>query len=370
MENYGSTEHIAQRVEAAKTAEEWRGAGDEPGLQVWRIEQFNVKNTPRPEYGHFYNGDSYIVLHTYLTKEGGAKRYDVHFWIGSESTQDEYTVAAYKTVELDDLLGDVPVQHREVEGHESKLFLSYFDGSNKNNAAIGATRPFQVSHGGVESGFNRVKPDEFRARLYHVKGKRDIRIEEVPLEFSSLNFGDVFLVDTGNKLYIWEPSDASRVEKFGASRFSVALRNDRGGKCVEERVPEEGSDEFWALFAGDKSDIKSAAEGGDDNLQQPQQALCKLWRLSDCTGELKFDKIAEAPKLSRSQLDSSDAFVIDCNDVVFVWVGKGASTEERKNIMRQANAYLGMEKKPIWTPVTRLLEGQEDEDPVFAKLMS
>ena len=40
--------------------------------------------------------------------------------------QDEYGTAAYKTVELDTFLDDVPIQHREVQGHESALFKTYF----------------------------------------------------------------------------------------------------------------------------------------------------------------------------------------------------------------------------------------------------
>ena len=91
--------------------------------------KFEVTNWDEDQYVEFYNGDSYIILNTYKDPEGDELKYDVHFWIGKHSTQDEYGTAAYKTVELDTFLDDKPVQHREVQGHESKLFKSYFEGN-------------------------------------------------------------------------------------------------------------------------------------------------------------------------------------------------------------------------------------------------
>lgn len=52
--------------------------------------------------------------------------YDIHYWIGSDSSQDEQGAAAVYTIQLDEYLGSTPVQHREVQSHESDAFRGYF----------------------------------------------------------------------------------------------------------------------------------------------------------------------------------------------------------------------------------------------------
>eukprot|EP00977_Amphora_coffeiformis_P013540 scaffold3576_cov170-Amphora_coffeaeformis.AAC.22 len=108
--------------EAAAAGEDaWKGLGEETGLRIWRIEQFQVVEWPAENHGTFFTGDSYIVMNTYKKPDKDALYYDVHIWIGAESSQDEYGTAAYKMVESDDYVGGAAVQHREVQGNEGEV---------------------------------------------------------------------------------------------------------------------------------------------------------------------------------------------------------------------------------------------------------
>ena len=86
---------------AASLDVNWEGAGKEPGNLIWRVENkrdasgnpdFGIRVWPKDRYGEFYTGDSYIVLHTSKEEGSDALQWDIYFWIGSQSSQDEYGV--------------------------------------------------------------------------------------------------------------------------------------------------------------------------------------------------------------------------------------------------------------------------------------
>ncbi|KAI5387521.1 Villin-3 [Lathyrus oleraceus] len=179
-------EHLAMSNTTKVLDPTFHGVGQRLGTEMWRIENFQSVPLPKSEYGKFYMGDSYIVLQTSQGK-GGAYFYDLHFWIGKDTSQDEAGTAAIKAVELDTALGGRAVQHREIQGHESNNFLSYF-------------RPCIIPlEGGVASGFRKPEEGEFETRLYVCRGKRVVRLKQVPFARSSLNHDDVFILDTDRK---------------------------------------------------------------------------------------------------------------------------------------------------------------------------
>jgi hypothetical protein len=87
----------------------------------------------------------------------------------------------------------------------------------------------------------------------------------------------------------------------------------------------------------------------------------KLFRLSDASGQLTFTPVGEGAAVKRGLLDSSDVFILDNGAEVFAWIGKGASVGERKNALQYAHEYLTKFNRPHHTPISRILEGGENE---------
>ncbi|XP_071953330.1 gelsolin-like protein 1 [Antedon mediterranea] len=347
----GSDEDRKVKKEAALTEEAWKGAGEKTGLQIWRIVKFKVTHWDKNQYGSFFDGDSYIILNTYKEPDNEELLYDVHFWIGKNSTQDEYATAAYKTVELDTLLDDKPIQHREVQSYESEMFKDYFKTMN-------------IMSGGADTGFRHVEPEKYQPRLFHVRkvSRRKISVQQVCFSRKSLNSEDVFILDNGLEIYEWCGNKCSYDEKFKARSYIQEDLMPQRGKAKSETL-DEGSisdtHRFYELLP-DVECPKKVCPHEDDSPP-------KMFRLKEVNGELDFKQVAEG-ELLRSELKSDDAFIIDTAKELFVWIGRNADQSESSNALAYAHNYLRNTSHPFIS-VTTMTEGMHRESKAFKKAL-
>ncbi|XP_063233933.1 gelsolin, cytoplasmic isoform X2 [Bacillus rossius redtenbacheri] len=331
---------------------EFEDAGSEPGLLVWRIENFSAVPYPKKDYGMFYTGDSYIVLYT--KKVHGKFSWDIHFWLGKETSQDEAGAAAILSVELDDSLGGAPVQHREVQEHESQLFLSHFPAGVRYLA------------GGVASGFTRVDPDAVEKRLFQVKGKRNVRVRQVSLDVSAMNKGDCFILDVGKDIYVYTGQKSKRTERLKAISAANQIRDqDHAGRAKVHIIDAfstqgEVAEFFEQLGSGSADDVADEKDGGDDTeFERNQEAVVTLYKVSDESGEMTLSKVGVKP-LHHNLLDSSDCFILDTvTSGIFVWIGRQCTKQEKVEAMKRAEKFLASHNYPAWTKVQRIVEGAE-----------
>ncbi|KAL6523255.1 Villin-3 [Orobanche gracilis] len=314
------------------------------GTEIWRIENFQPVPLPKSDYGKFCSGDSYIILRT-SPGRGGAYLFDIHFWLGKDTSQDEAGTAAIKTCELDAVLGGRAVQYRELQGHETDKFLSYF-------------KPCIIPlEGGVASGFKEHEEEEFGTRLYICKGKRNIRLKQVPFLRSSLNHDDVFILDTKDKIYQFNGENSNIQERAKALEVIQFLKEKyHEGKCDVAIVDdgklqaETDSGEFWVLFGGFAPISKKVATEED---VIAEKTAAQLFSIID--GQVK----SVDGELSKSILENNKCYLLDCGAEVFVWVGRVTQVDERKTAIRAVEDFLASQNRPKSTHVTRLIQGYE-----------
>ena len=328
------------------------------GKYIWRIENLLPVPVAEEGYGKFFSGDSYIMLVAEKARaNSNSLRYNIHYWIGEKTTNDEKGACAYKTVELDNALGGFATQFRECQNHESSKFLSYF----KSSGGV------MYMEGGAESGFKHVEGKEYTTRLLQLKGKRNVRVKQVETSTASLNEGDVFILDLGLDIYQWNGATCNRMEKAKALNVCTRLRDDRGALPTVHVLESSDKDDeratiFWETLGGYAAP-KSEEEGGSDKAEEKAaKKELKLHKCSNASGEMKVEEVAEG-KLTRDMLSTDDTFVLDTGSALFCWIGKKCEKDEKKEAFAVANQFLIDNERPEWTPISMVLES--GETPMF-----
>lgn len=289
----------------------------------------------------------------------------IYFWQGDESSQDERGAAALLAKDLDDQLGDRPMQVRVTQGKEPAHFRQLFQGS------------LIIHKGGRASSFkNRADTDSTDTdgvALFHVRGTQPMNTTgiQVPEVASNLNSADCFVLVTPRTVYSWKGRGASPDEHTVATNIASILAGNYlglGGRTLVQ--VDEGSepDEFWSSLGGRKP--YASLRVGEPAPKDPRFFLC-----SNATGTFKIEEVQD---YEQEDLIDDDVVILDCYTSIFVWVGSQANETEKTKAIEYAQQFAtaAQDGRDPNLPIMRISAGSEPVlftsqfvgwDPEFAK---
>ncbi|ETE72453.1 Protein flightless-1-like protein [Ophiophagus hannah] len=332
--------------------------GQLPGVTVWQIENFVPIMVDEAFHGKFYEADCYIVLKTFLD-DSGSLNWEIYYWIGQESSLDKKACSAIHAVNLRNFLGAECRSIREEMGDESDEFSQVFD------------HEISYIEGGTASGFYTVEDIHYVTRLYRVYGKKNIKLEPVPLKAAALDPRFVFLLDHGLEIYIWRGSQATLNGTTKARLFAEKInKNERKGKAeILLLIQTEETPEFWDLLGGQAEEIKANVP---DDFKPPRPKLYKVglglgylelpqinYRLSVEHKKRPAADLSPEMRLLQSLLDTKSVYILDCWSDVFIWIGRKSSRLVRAAALKLGQELCSMLHRPKHAMVIRNLEGTE-----------
>ena len=176
----------------------------------------------------------------------------------------------------------------------------------------------------------------------------------MPLFNTSLNTGDVFILDTGLKIFVYNGATANRYEKAKGLDVANKIRNEeRGGRAEIIFMDEDPNNgEFWGALGGQITVTNPGEPDAHADASAP-----RLFKVSDASGFTPIN--LPGNKLTKDLLCSDDVFIVDVGNKLYVWVGKGASASERRESMAHAMQYITQNGYPNSTPIERVADGGE-----------
>eukprot|EP00029_Vermamoeba_vermiformis_P005549 TRINITY_DN1959_c0_g1_i1.p1 TRINITY_DN1959_c0_g1~~TRINITY_DN1959_c0_g1_i1.p1 ORF type:complete len:1522 (+),score=358.22 TRINITY_DN1959_c0_g1_i1:76-4566(+) len=270
---------------------------------VRRSENSEKVPLAKKDYGHFFSGESYLILYTYTIKNTEHKM--IYFWQGRNSTVMDKGFSAVLTIDLDDKLGGEAKQVRVVQGKEPQHFLKIFGG-------------LMVVHKGK---YNAEENYLNKTKLYQLKGSFEVgTLLEVEPRLRNVNVNESMLLTTPLKTY------------FMRSPYNeISFNAEKLAWCKDTELIEFTSDELNDDFvdvlglagSGEKMYGETYpwvySEGEESNSHQESWPI--LFQAQIVTGQFKMEEIFD---FTQDDLLDRDVFVLDCKDTIWVWFGKNS----------------------------------------------
>ena len=184
----------------------------------------------------------------------------------------------------------------------------------------------------------------------------------MPIKADSVNDGDVFILDMNEKIYLWHGEQCNVNEKMKGLEVVTNMRKSERHCKAEIYFPKENQDidkEFWEHLGGKPDKINPPTPDDEAELGTDENAKYALFKISNETGKIQCSEITERP-LKREHLDTNDTFILELDKHVYIWIGKQANTEEKKNALIIGKSFVKNHNKPKGTRVTRIVENGED----------
>ncbi|XP_064546786.1 villin-like protein quail isoform X1 [Drosophila montana] len=329
---------------------------------LWKIDEDHLEAVARPQYGTFYDNCAYIIYasnlvghyasHETITREQKPnvplERY-IHYWLGSNVTEQNRSNVVHKIQELDSYLGNVSSIYREAQNHESARFLSYF----KNG--------YDVLSGALINSTQKT-------RLFQLYGRKWLRAVELSnIDWTHFNSDYIMVLLMDAVKFVWIGRSSAAIERRSALAWVQRQRKD-GQLCIVDDGYEQSMSaeqkELWntVLPLQQRMVCQARQQGSDYECSNKADANGNKFRIYKCNqrGRLHLDQLDVGMPTKDDLSDAHGVYLLDnFGQSIWLWVGAQATQADALTAMGNGRAFVKKKKYPNSTLVVRVLEGRE-----------
>lgn len=286
--------------------------------------------------GRFYSEECYILLYTYQKKN--ALRYHIYFWQGAHTRKQDRGMAALLVKDIVGVVrkkgGSEPSQENISQFKEPAQFYQIFKGRSvvllgRKTRSKTTINLYQIRNAG----------DELRSRIIHI-----------PNDVQLLNSSEVFALTTPKHKFIWFGSGVSTAGCNWAKMLASSIPGFSGDSITEVKENEEPK-KFW-------KDLGGKASYANFPFLQKQSFVARLFCCSNISGKMKVEEVYD---FCQEDLSESNAYILDAQSELYVWLGKQVPEDVKKRSMETGQEYVraAFDGRLQTTPIYAVSSGQE-----------